>query len=161
MKVMNVHERKMAYPASSVGALIDTLASKNDKLWPHEKWPPMKLDKGLQVGARGGHGPIRYTIQSYYPGKSVRYEFTGPKGFDGYHAFVLDEASDEVMLRHIVEMKARGAAAITWPLVFGPLHDALMEDGFDKAEKNLGGNPTRQPWTWWVRTLRWILRKLN
>ncbi len=34
MKVKNIHERKMAYPASAVGALIDTLASENDKLWP-------------------------------------------------------------------------------------------------------------------------------
>ncbi|MCP4545753.1 MAG: SRPBCC family protein [bacterium] len=161
MKVKNVHERKMPYPASSIGALIDTLASESDKLWPNEKWPPMKFDQGLQIGARGGHGPIRYTIQSYEPGRSVHFRFTGPKGFDGYHAFVVAEGADWVVLRHIVEMKARGAAAISWPLVFGPLHDALIEDGFDKAERNSGGNPSARSWSWWVRALRWALGRVN
>ncbi len=161
MKVKNVHERKIFFSASAVGALIDTLASENDKLWPNEMWPPMKLDKGVQVGAKGGHGPIRYSVRSYEPGKSIRFEFTGPKGFDGYHAFVMDEAPDGVVLRHIVEMKTRGAAVISWPLMFGPLHDALIEDGFDKAERNSGGNPAARSWTWWVRALRWALGRVN
>jgi len=161
MRVKNVHERRMSYPASSVGALIDTLASEDDRLWPNEMWPPMKFDKGLQVGAKGGHGPIRYTIQSYEPGESIRFEFTGPRGFDGYHAFVMEEASDRVVLRHILEMRAKGAAMISWPLVFRPLHDALIEDGFDKAEKYLGGSPSARAWSWWVKALRWEFRRVN
>jgi hypothetical protein len=36
MKMSNVHERTIAAPAALVGALLDTLASADDKFWPHE-----------------------------------------------------------------------------------------------------------------------------
>ncbi len=40
-----------------------TLSSDNDLVWPKEHWPGMKLDKGLVLGARGGHGPIGYFFE--------------------------------------------------------------------------------------------------
>ena len=59
MQVRNIHERRISAPVIQVGALIDTLASKNDKLWPIHKWPAMRFDKDLEIGAKGGHGPVR------------------------------------------------------------------------------------------------------
>jgi hypothetical protein len=46
-------------------------------------------------------------------------------------------------------MQATGPARVTWPLVFGPLHDALLEDSLARAT---GEDPPQ--WSWWVRFLR-------
>lgn len=59
MKVLNVHERELRATSEQVGALIGSLASRNDLLWPRHIWPKMEFDRPLSVGATGGHGPIR------------------------------------------------------------------------------------------------------
>lgn len=159
MQVKNVHERKIPASATLVGALIDTLASNGDQLWPRHKWPPMKFEKDLKVGAKGGHGPIRYSIRSYEPGKRICFQFASPKGFNGYHSFWVEQSGEGVVLRHVLEMKTSGLALLSWPLIFRPLHDALIEDSLDKAETNMGGNPSGSSWTWWVKALRWLLSK--
>ncbi len=84
MKVINIHSREHPVSSKEVGLLLDSLASKNDLLWPHHLWPRMKFDKPLSVNAAGGHGPIRYYVEKYEPGKLVQFHFTGPKGFDGH-----------------------------------------------------------------------------
>ena len=71
MPVHNIHQRRIAAPPARVGELLDTLASGKDRLWPHERWPPMKLDTPLGIGATGGHGPIRYVVEAYDPGVQV------------------------------------------------------------------------------------------
>jgi hypothetical protein len=50
MKVLNVHERRLAATPDAVGELIDSLASSDDRLWPRKAWPSM----------RGFHGTHRY-----------------------------------------------------------------------------------------------------
>ena len=159
MQVRNVHKRRISASATLVGSLIDTLASKDDQLWPSRQWPTMKFDRDLKVGAKGGHGPIRYFVQSYEPGKSICFQFTSPKGFNGYHSFWVEQSESGTFLRHILRMDTSGFALLSWPLIFRPLHDALIEDSLDKAEKNMGGNPSGSSWTWWVKVMRWFLSK--
>jgi hypothetical protein len=155
MKVSNVHERKLRATPEQVGALIDSLASPQDALWPADRWPPMRLDRPLSIGAAGGHGPIRYAVEAYAPGRSVTFRFTGHKGFDGIHRFdVLPAAEGVTLLRHTLEVKSRGAALVTWLLVIRPLHDALLEDALDRAEASLGLPARRTPWSFRVRFLR-------
>ncbi len=31
--------------------MLDTLSDADDRLWPHERWPPLRLDGGLRPGA--------------------------------------------------------------------------------------------------------------
>ena len=62
MLVRNVHYRALSVPPADVAPLLDGLASPTDRLWPVEAWPRMRFDRPLQVGAQGGHGPIRYTV---------------------------------------------------------------------------------------------------
>jgi hypothetical protein len=57
MKMSNVHERTIATPAARVGALLDTLASADDKFWPHENWPGVKFNLPLQ-GPPGDTTPV-------------------------------------------------------------------------------------------------------
>lgn len=158
MAVYNVHERLLAAKPSEVGALIDTLASSDDKLWP-PGWPPMEFDRPLGVGAVGGHGPVRYTVAAYVPATWVRFTFTGPRGFDGFHEYaVLAVDEDHTLLRHTVAMKTHGMARLTWPLAIGPLHDACLADSLDRAElacTETVAHPAH--WSRYVRLLRRLL----
>ena len=127
MKVRNHHFRRFPFSEDEVGSHLGTLATEDDSLWPHEYWPPIKLDGGLVVGATGGHGPIRYTVQELQPDREVVFRFTG-------------------------------LSLLTWPLVFRPLHDALLEDALDKVAAVLAGEVwQRRRWSFTVRFLRRLL----
>ena len=159
IKVRNVHERHINAPVSRVGELLDGLASEHDCLWPADRWPAMRFDCGLAKNALGGHGPIRYSVASYQAGRAVRFRFTKPVGFDGHHGFDVEESGpDGARLRHVVEMDVKGRAALRWHLVIRSLHDALIEDSLDRAQRWNGERPEPREWSLWVRFLRWLLR---
>ncbi|MFD6875674.1 MULTISPECIES: SRPBCC family protein [unclassified Streptomyces] len=160
MGVYNVHERVLAARRSEVGALIDTLASSDDKLWPQSDWPPMEFDRPLAAGATGGHGPVRYIVAAHVPSQWVRFAFSGPRGFHGFHEYaVLPADEDRTLLRHTLAMAVRGPARLTWPIVFRPLHDALLEDSLDRAELACTGTVARPArWSPYVRTLLRLAR---
>ncbi|HYH18869.1 MAG TPA: hypothetical protein VD995_09665 [Azospirillum sp.] len=120
----------------------------------------MRFEKPLAVGAKGGHGPVRYTIQRYDPGRSIVFRFSAPTGFVGTHGFSVESADGGgVRLVHTLDMVAVGPARLSWPLVFRPLHDALLEDALDKAECSVGGQPAGARWSLYVRALRRLLRR--
>ncbi|MFJ2189007.1 SRPBCC family protein [Kitasatospora sp. NPDC087861] len=156
MGVYNVHERLLAAKASDVGALIDALSSSGDTLWPYREWPPMEFDRPLAAGAVGGHGPVRYTVAAYVPSTWVRFTFSGPRGFHGFHEYaVLTVDEEHTLLRHTLAMDARGPARLTWPLLWRPLHDACLEDSLDRAELACTGTVARPAhWGPYVRLLR-------
>lgn len=159
--VKNVHHRILNASQSDVGKLLDTFSSKEDKLWPIRKWPKMKFDGELEIGAKGGHGPIRYYVEKYEVGRSITFRFTGPRGFDGTHGFYIDEiGQDLVKFEHRVEMELKGSSRISWPMIYGPLHDALMEDALDIAEIHIGKKTEiDRSYSLWVRFLRWSLSR--
>ena len=143
---------------NEVGRLIDSVATPNAPLWPRG-WPKLRLDRDLGVGATGGHGPIRYSVVEYEPGRRVRFRFSAPKGFDGTHAFELEPHDSGTVLRHVIEMDAVGPGRLSWTLVFRPLHDAMLEDVMDCAERAVTGAvlaPNR--WSLAVRAIRRVLR---
>jgi len=158
LKVLNIHSREYPVAPEKLGQLVDTLASSNDLLWPHRLWPRMKFDKPLTVSANGGHGPVRYFVEEFVPAKRVVFRFTGPKGFDGYHGYdVIELENNKTELRQTLELTTRGMAQISWPLLYRPLHDALIEDSLSFAELRLNLTPTISGWSWWVRFLRWAM----
>jgi hypothetical protein len=155
--VRNIHHRMLSARTSDAAPLLDSLSSSSDLLWPKESWPRMHLDRPLQVGAAGGHGPIRYTVVAYEPGKLVEFKFTRPRGFNGCHRFEVQSHDQGSRLIHTLEMDAKGIAAITWPLIFRHLHDALVEDGLSKAQRHLHEQPKPVSWSRWVVLLRYLL----
>ncbi|MFH1331088.1 MAG: SRPBCC family protein [Actinomycetota bacterium] len=160
MRIHNVHERILPVPSEPAGRLLDGLGGRPDPLWPTEDWPPMRFDRPLQVGADGGHGPIRYRVEEHEPGSRVRFRFTGPPGLQGFHEFAVTEAPGGCALCHAIEGRSAGAMLLAWPLFYRPLHDALIEDALDQAERTLTGTVARpRSWSWWVRFLRRLGRR--
>ncbi|WP_406865025.1 SRPBCC family protein [Streptomyces sp. HUAS MG47] len=151
MPVHNVHERLLPMGPKEAGALLDSLsAGPADRLWPHDTWPPMEFDRPMSPGAKGGHGPVRYAVAAYVPGTWIRFTFTGPRGFHGFHEYaVLPVDEERTVLRHTLSMRVSGAARLTWPLAYRWLHDALLEDSLDLAERP--ARPAR--WSPYVRLL--------
>lgn len=160
MAVLNVHERLLPAGVTAVGDLLDSLATEGDRLWPGVQWPPMLLSDGLAPGSRGGHGPVRYTVCAYAPGQWVRFTFSGPRGFHGFHEYSVHPVDAEhVILRHTLTMRARGPARLTWPLAYRHLHDAVLEDSLDRAERVVTGHVARPArWGRYVRLLRGFAR---
>ncbi len=155
MKVLNVHRRR--YPASiaKLGEVMETLSGPNDRIWPLEHWPAMKLAKGLEPGSAGGHGPVRYSVGKYVPGRLVEFIFSRPIGFDGVHRLEAVELSrNETELIHTIDADVKGSAIFAWAFAIRWLHDALLEDALDKVENHLTGKKKRTPWSVWVRLLR-------
>jgi hypothetical protein len=156
----NVHQRRFPVPAAKAAPLLDRLASPDDVLWPDDSWPKMRLDRPLGVGAAGGHGPIRYSVTAYEPGRRVEFTFAPEMRFSGTHTLSIEDGVEPAgegacVIRHVLVGRARGRMRLGWPLVIRWLHDACLEDLLDNAEEALTGRvaaPAR--WSWWVRFLR-------
>ena len=71
MRVTNIHKRQISQPIAELAMVFNTLSTDNDMILATDKWSPMKLDKGLQVGSKGGHGPMKYFVTEYQPEKSI------------------------------------------------------------------------------------------
>jgi hypothetical protein len=163
--VLNVHERKLPVPAEAVAPVLDSLASKNDRLWPTEKWPPMLLDRGLQIGSQGGHSVVRYKVTSYIPGKRVELEFdpaTYLGKIGGRHYFEIVPRPGHTILRHVIDAEIDFSNWLYFKIFTERIHDAVIEDAFDKAEHYAGvPHPHHSRWSLYVRLLRWYRAKKN
>lgn len=161
--VANVHACRLPGGMAQAARLIDGLSSSTDALWPHERWPRLRFDGPLRVGARGGHGPVRYEVVAWDPGRAITFRFTGPAGFDGTHWVEATPHPDgSAELRHVLAMRTRGLARVSWPLVFGPMHNALIEDALAKARVGAVGWEKNAPrWSLGLRALRWVAARLT
>ena len=84
MDVINIHKRIIEQPVTEVATLFTTLSTENDMMLATDRWSPIELDKGLQVGSKGGHGLIKYFVTEYRPEKSITFQFD-MTGFEGFH----------------------------------------------------------------------------
>lgn len=152
----NVHERTIDASAEEVGALLDRLGQAGDPLWPAPAWQPMRLDRPLQVGADGGHGPIRYWVSGYEPGRRVRFTVHPKCGIDGHHEFTVEPLGEHrCVVRHVLAGQPSGLMRALMPLAVRWLHDAVLEDLLDNAERAATGQVARSArWSPWVRLLR-------
>jgi hypothetical protein len=142
MQIMNVHERRLgpAIDPEAVRAVVRRVALPDGGFWPSDRWPPMRLDRGMVPGAAGGHGSIRYSVEAVEP-DTVTFRFDRAIGVDGVHRFEIDRRGDGIVVRHTIDARAHGAMAVLWPTVIEPLHDALIEDALDGLEATLAGVP--------------------
>jgi hypothetical protein len=94
---------------------------------------------------------------AYEPGRRVEFAFIAPQGFNGGHRFEVTPHGEGSRLVHTLEMRTSGLAILSWPLIFRPLHDALVEDGLSLAQRHLQEAPLPASWSPWVRFLRRVL----
>ncbi|SOE20203.1 hypothetical protein SAMN06298216_0698 [Spirosomataceae bacterium TFI 002] len=159
MNVQNIHRRKIRKPISNVLELFNTLSSKSDMIWPVENWPPMRFRNGLEIGSNGGHGPIRYEIIDYNPETHIEFKFLKPNGFNGTHKFeIFDLNFETTEIKHSITMTTSGLGTLKWLFAIRWLHDALVEDAFDKVENQLMQSNLKTKWNLWVKILRSILK---
>lgn len=154
--IRNVHWRELPAPAERVGGLLDELASPGS-VWPSTAWPALRLDRGLSVGSTGGHGPIRYHVSDYRPGRRVEFTFAHSMGIAGTHAFEVHAGRrpGTSLVRHTLIGRPHGVTRVTWALGIRWLHDALLEDLLDNVAAAVGHPPARPArWSPWVRLLR-------
>lgn len=154
--IRNVHSRLTAGPPEAAAALLQGIAEPGNPLWPTDRWPPLVLDRGLATGSAGGHGPIRYRVETSAPG-------TITFGFDaddlvGRHTFTLAGEGSGVRWTHELIIEAPD---LLTRLVVVPLHDQLLEDLLDGAEAAMAGTPVRRtPFRMGVRARRWLVDRL-
>ena len=161
--VTNVHQRTLNAPISQLAPLIDQLASSQDIFWPLERWPAMQFDRPLGVGAVGGHDDIGYVVESYQPGRDIVFRFTAPKGFNGMHQLTLEELPDgKTRVKHVLTATLEGPMVLLWPVIIRFMHDALIEDGLDRAEAWAERRVLKlRLWSPWVKILHWLERTVR
>ncbi|MEU8620828.1 DUF2867 domain-containing protein [Streptomyces sp. NPDC048623] len=148
--VRNVHQRVVQAPAETVGALLDRLSAPDDPLFPTPVWPAMVLDRPLGVGADGGHGRVRYRVGAYEPGRSIRFDTTGEGLGTGHHRFDVEPLGpDRCRVTHVLELTMGTRAFVLFKLAIEPVHDTMVEEVFDNAERAVLGTlphpPARRP----------------
>jgi hypothetical protein len=156
MRVQSRHARSLDATVEEVGRLVEALGGERDVLWPNDLWPGTQLefDRPLGVGARGGHGVIRYAVEAYEPGRFVRFHFEPGQGLDGFHRFDIVALGDgRTRLAHTLDTRLEGAMRLTRPLLLR-MHDTQIRQLLDNAERATGGaveQPT--PMALWMRAL--------
>lgn len=154
----NVHERVLPVPAACLATALDDLGSPRDVLWPSPSWPTMVVDGPLVVGTPAGHGPIRYTVAGHDPGRCLAFRFVREMGMDGDHRLeLIDVDGRSCLLRHTMEGRLRGRMRLVWPVAVRWLHDCVLEQLLDNAERVATGicaAPHRP--SAWVRMLRTV-----
>ena len=153
MRIESIHTRELPVTVVELGLLLDTLAGPDDQLWPTERWPhdQIHFDRPLGVGAKGGHGPIRYTVKAYEPSRLIKFEFEPGSGLRGHHGLEVEpDGSGRARMRHVLDVEVSGVSRLLRP-VFLAMHDALVEDLLDQAERAATGRLARPArWPRWL-----------
>ncbi|MEM8895576.1 MAG: hypothetical protein AAGC88_13425 [Bacteroidota bacterium] len=90
-----------------------TLATKDDKVWPIDRWLRMKFRDGLEVGSSVGHGPIRYQVGYYDPENPIIFQFQKPAGFAAVHKFEIYALDiNQTQVKHTVDKQTTGISII-------------------------------------------------
>ena len=160
MRVINIHKRTLHQPKEKVSQLFKTLATSSDLVWPYENWPAMKFKGGMRVGSKGGHGLIRYTIIDFKAGEYIKFQFSKPEGFNGTHELKIMETSETVTeIIHEIKMQTSLKATFFWMFIVRWLHDALIEEAFDKIEHYFTTSKKQTKYSFWVKFLREAYKK--
>lgn len=158
--INNIHEREVDADADLIGGMLDGLGRPGDQLWPSPAWLPIKLDRQVAVGADGGHGPVRYRVTEHEPGRRVRLEFDPELGLRGYHEFTVEPlGAARCVIRHELVGISTGSMRLLWPVAVRWMHDAVLEDLLDNAER--AGTGTVKSPARWLRRVRLLHRFLE
>ncbi len=160
MQVINIHKRTLHQPREKVSLLFKTLATSEDLIWPYENWPAIRFKEGVKIASKGGHGRIRYTIIDFKAGKNIKFQFSKPDGFNGTHELKIESINKDVTeISHEIRVNTSFKATFLWIFVIRWLHDALIEDAFDKVENYFLTDKKETKYNLWVKLLRDVYKR--
>jgi len=111
------------------------------------------------MNATGGHGPIGYTVKKMIPSELIEFEFTQPTGFHGIHKFEYKALSqNKTEVKHTIDINTNFLGTLQWISFVRVLHDALIEDAFDKIENKYSNTQKKTDWSLYVKFLRTLLK---
>lgn len=136
--IRNVHQRRFASEPATVGLLLSRLGGPEDQLWPGSRWPAMVVPRPITVGDVANHGNVRYVVDDFRPGEALWFRFDPSSGLFGRHGFIVERCDDgTVALTHVLEAHPTGIGRLLWPLMIRAMHDQLLEELMDNAERLL------------------------
>jgi hypothetical protein len=154
MRVENIHSRDIPATAAEVGAVLDSLGSEHDRLWPSRRWPTLRFKRSgpLAVGTPARHGSIRYVVEAYEPGRRLTFRLTPGGGLEGIHGFEITPlGARRTRLTHVIRGRV-GTKRLLWWAVVRRYHDAVIEDLLAQADSAASGRPVPdRPWPRWMR----------
>jgi hypothetical protein len=159
--ISNLQQRVIDAPIDVVGRLVEGVLDPGG-IWPAPAWPALRLDRGLEIGSRGGHGPIRYSVAGHDPGRWIRFDFDPSIGMVGYHELTVRAVPGGTELTHLLVGAPHGRMRIMWPLAVRWVHVAVLTDLLDNAERAATGRVrTPSHWSLGVRLLRRFLARVS
>lgn len=154
MQIDNVHSREIPAAAADVGAVLAGLGSDDDRLWPSDRWPTLqfRLQGPLEAESPARHGPVRYMVDAYEPGRRLTFRFMPRLGLVGTHGFEIEPLDGRrTRLTHTLRARVEPRLVPLWPIVRG-YHDALIEDVLAQADRSATGREvSRGRWPLWLR----------
>lgn len=159
-KIFSHHQRTIDCAIETARGLFETFVDNDSIFWPTSSWPRDAFnDDQLKIGSIGGHGGTKYKIQHYQPGACLEFSFIYPKGYLGTHEFrLIFLNSSQFLLCHVTNIKTNIYHWMLWQIMIRWVHDALIQDAFDKAELHLMGKiRLKSTWKYRVYLIRHLL----
>lgn len=144
MKVLNIHERRMARPPREVFADLAALGTVKDRVWPAPRMPFRRTPGPMRVGVtRERHGAIRAVLEAYRENERIVWRADLPF-LRGTHSFEVRDLGDgTTQVRHAVDAVLPWWFAPVWRLRIDALHNRILEALFDRLEAVVSSAPAR------------------
>ena len=157
--VVSLHQRSLPCTQSAVGRLLAGFDTPGSPLWPEAVWPRDRFEGPMREGSVGGHGATRYRLEHYLPDQEAVFRFIAPQGYQGVHGFRIQALEDgRTCLSHFTCLRLSLYHRLMWHLLVRWVHDALIGDLLDGAERHLcGGVRHKRRWKWRVHLIRHAL----
>lgn len=150
----STHTRVIDASPEAVADIAATLGTTADRVWPSPQWWPMRFDGPVEPGAKGGHGPVRYGVESVERNR-IRFRFDPGAGIDGYHELRVEPTGDgRTLVTHDMGGRTLGATKVLWPLIVRWCHDEVVEACLDNIERETTGATRERRATAWARLWR-------
>ena len=97
-------------------------------------------------------------VTEFEPGRHVRFTFWPRTGLDGWHEFEVEERGGRSLIRHSLIAQPVGVMWVFMPLAVESVHDAVIEDAFDRVEQAVAESVASPAvWSKKVRFWHWAM----
>jgi len=141
MHIRNTHRRWIARPAAEVFSALETVGTKDDRIWPAPSMPFERTPGPLRVGeTRESHGMIRAVLDEFDPGR--RLVWRADQSFlQGTHGFEVIETDTGCRVEHVLDADLAWWFVPVWVLKVRAIHDRILERLLQRLESERDQKP--------------------